>query len=210
MKLQPGAIVVLVLGLGIAFFSMVSTKPSSCTIQYEGLKKAIKGQFAFAEEGSSKREMFSASITSCRFGNSKGACLKFFELVQALQLQLNLMDKSCLSDLNSTEVKSYLGRAFNLFIQLGWGERPTEVGQFSWLSQAEVALFCQVKGQLVQMAGEASLDAQFKQVAPSLPGLDKELEAVACDKCTPEQLAGQANAISRAKSLSLLMVKCQN
>jgi hypothetical protein len=210
-KLHPFLIVLLVLGAGALLIPVLSPAPSVCTVQFEALKKSLAGVFfPIEKDGKKQRAAFKSSIQLCREGNSRGACMSFFDSVNSLNLQVNLMEASCLGDLKSTELTDFFKSAFDLYLQLGWGDFPVKVGQFSWLTSTEVKQFCQVKRHLQQIAGAELLEDRFTMVAATLPGVGQALDLFSCEDCSTEEASAQRLSSQSARNRSLLIVKCSN
>lgn len=172
--LSRGTLATLAIGAGILFIVFSNPPRSVCHSQIEYLKEQQRG-FLFSREDA--KFEFTPSIKksgeSCRQADTPGACYELFSKMRILMRDLQTVPKECASRVGKLEeIKNAMWSTVRLMTNSAWGKAPPSSFQekYGWLDQADIALYCSLKFQIIRFYGESEWASYRETLFTSLPG----------------------------------------
>ena len=138
---------------------LINPPHSVCDSQKEIFNKNVENYLLIdpAKKKVIKKNRFTVYLDHCRYDGKMGSCFDFFQTLKSLTRELKTVSSQCVGPLGGQpEVRKAIWDGAALMVRLAWGEEPpsTFVERVGWLSEAEVALFCQIKTQATRAFGE--------------------------------------------------------
>lgn len=168
--LAIGAIII-----GFLFFLLNDPPRTVCDVQMEIFKKEQE-KFLYPSESGVRKPEIDKDFERCRQGAGPGGCFELFRKLKKLAVDLENLPGECVSDAASHgEIQKGVWGSLKLMVLLAWGETPplSYVRRNGWLDTSDVALFCKLKTQAVEIFGREAW-IQFRDQATSgLPGADR-------------------------------------
>ena len=164
--------------IGIGLILLLKPPHSKCDTQKELFRENVQKYFfiEYKKRELIKKNRFTSTLNECRFDGKPGSCFDFFDLLRKLNRELVTVSDQCMSEIvGAVEIKSALWDGAEVMTRLAWGEKPPDsyAERQGWLSEADIALFCGVKRQLIRAFGSERWrkfrESQFKK----LPGADQ-------------------------------------
>jgi hypothetical protein len=208
---------ILILGVllsGVIVLFVLNPPHSVCDTVVDTFRESLKGVIYPRKED---KRTFPPKILQaqevCEQGVTTGACFDYFAILKLVAKQISKAPKECAPNLYEiSEVKKVIDIGIEKMILMAWGEQPPEPGptRFGWFQEAEIALFCLLRGTLERSLGEEGVTAFRRKIFAKLPG---SLPIVGKD---PTQLAIAGDlAVSKFTeeeiwARSLFSVRCDN
>lgn len=149
-KIPRPFIVFLALAFGVAGLFYFQPPPSICdplvtqfrrTFQGELFPRRVKDQIIPAT--------FKKTLDDCRYGNSSGACFKYFDLLKRVAAFVHRSPSECAPEMaqDLSSLKSMFENGMNLMAHFAWGAGPgvNPVEKVGWFKEYEVSVFCEIK-----------------------------------------------------------------
>lgn len=170
-------LVVLVLGVGIAFIILASPPHTVCESQTEVFHEA-QSRFLFLND---KRPQLKTSkyrelVDQCKRTNDPGGCYELFQETRMMLRDLQAVPSDCIEQVGDIpEVKKAITEVEDLLVRLAWTDKPptTYHMKFGWLDTADISLYCLLKQQWIDTYGEEDFEAFREKLFHQLPGADK-------------------------------------
>jgi len=222
-QIPKPVLVALVLLAGVALIPLLSTPHSICDTQ---LKVLEENQAGFIYPKTEKKSQIPAAYervyNSCynsKVANSPGGCSAYFELIRKLVLDLRSVPKECSSQVKNTEpIFKALTQSLKVFVEIGWGDPPTEENpdfklSTAWLELSDLEIFCGVRDEWIRFFGKEDLLEQKNAILKNLPGELKKYEVGEdgtreCLNCDYLKKAVDQFEESQIQSRSLFSVNC--
>lgn len=172
-SLPKTVLAVLALVVGFIFIILNDPPKSICTVQLEIFKDAQK-RLLYKEEikGVNRPAQIDELLRICRASNSPGGCNELFFKLKTLNKDLNSVPSQCSSTVGGeTPVRDYMWKSYRLIVELAWGSKPPSgyERRFAWLDSADLALFCDMKENLIRLYGEQRHKEFQEEMFQSLP-----------------------------------------
>lgn len=202
--------------LGIVLFMLYSPPHSVCDTQAATLRETQAGNLFATQEGKAKNTIPPALVRAkeaCQLGNSAGSCYEYFMVLKKVADDVAKGSSECTAQLfEINEVKSALNDGVEMMVRLAWGVKPPEPGleRFGWLQEAEVAIFCRLKGVYIRAKGEDAWVALRQQVAAKLPGEDLVPSSDPAQFMMESKKATETLSEQEIWSRSLFSVRCDS
>ncbi len=197
---------------GILLIFLLSPPHSVCDTQEATMRETQAGNiFGTVEKKKKIPPVVVRTKEACQLGNSPGSCYEYFMVLKKVVDDLSKASSECTAQLFSiNEVKSALNDGIELMVRLAWGVKPPEPGfdRFGWMQEAELAIFCRLKGIYIRAEGEDAWGALRNRIATKLPG--EEIPP----SSDPSQVTAEARKASELLSeqdiwnRSLFSVRC--
>lgn len=165
------------IAIGVFFIFILNPPYDQCKIQIESFKESQQG-FLYPKPTklSSSPASFQKLYDNCKKTNNPGGCFTFFDQMQELLRDSDMVPLSCTKKLASVPaLKLAVWKALELTVQLAWGEKPpaSYVQRLSWLSRQEVKIYCELKQKAIDIYGKPEWDNFREKMFKTLPGADK-------------------------------------
>jgi hypothetical protein len=158
-KLFPQWVVVLLLlGCGIILFYVVAPPHTVCDSQIE-IFQSSQTPFLYldAKKTYLKTSGYEKSTTTCKLGNSHGACREMVDGLRKMLLDIKTVPSECYEKLSDiSEVKSAIWNSLTLFSQIAWGEKPppSAYEKVGWFDAFHLHTFCSLKRVAIELYTE--------------------------------------------------------
>lgn len=172
-SLPKTILAVLALVVGFVFIVLNDPPKSVCTVQLEIFKDAQK-RFLYKETINevNRPALIDEQLKICRAANGPGGCNELFFKLKTLSKDLNSVPSQCASTVGGeTEVNNYLWKSYRLIVELAWGPTPPSGydRRFAWLDSADLALFCDLKENLIRLYGDERHKKFQEEMFQTLP-----------------------------------------
>lgn len=172
-SLPKTILAVLALVVGFVFIILNDPPKSVCSVQL-GLFKEAQKRFLYTETKNNVKRaaLVEEQLQICRASNSPGGCNELFFNLKRLNKDLDSVPSQCASTIGGeTEVSNYLWKSYRLMVELAWGAKPPSgyERRFSWFDAADLALFCDLKENLIRLYGEDRHRNFQEEMFQSLP-----------------------------------------
>lgn len=201
------------ISLGIFIFMIYSPPHTVCDTQASSLRESQVGNiFPSTVKKNKIPPVLAKHKESCQLGNSAGSCYEYFMVLKKVADDVSKASSECTTELfDINEVKAALNDGIEMMVRLAWGVKPPEPGmeRFGWLQDADIAIFCRLKGVYIRAKGEPAWVEFRKKVYEKLPG---EEVAVSSDPTQVMVEARKATALMQEQDIwsrSLFSVRCE-
>ncbi|XGC81602.1 hypothetical protein ACES2L_03800 [Bdellovibrio bacteriovorus] len=200
--------------IGIGVFMLISPPHTVCDTQAATFKELQQGNiFATTVKKSKIPPVIVRAKEACQLGNSAGSCYEYFMVLKKVADDIGKSSSECTSQVfNINEVKAAMNDGIELMVRLAWGTKPPEPGleRFGWMQEAEVAIFCRLRGVYLRANGEEGWAALRQRISAKLPGEEVEIStdpaAVAVEPKKAKDLLSEQDIWNR----SLFSVRCDS
>ncbi|MCM2280870.1 MAG: hypothetical protein NDI61_03375 [Bdellovibrionaceae bacterium] len=158
--------------LGFLFFMLNDPPKTVCDIQLEVFQKEQEKFLYPAAKGVRKPEI-DKDLEMCRLGAGPGGCFELFRKLRKLAVDIENIPRQCTEDAaQRAEIRKGIWGSLKLMVMLAWGERPplTYVQKNGWLDASDVALYCRLKQQAVELFGREAWMGFRDSSTKDLPG----------------------------------------
>lgn len=99
-----------------------------------------------------------------------------------------------------------------LMVRLAWGVKPPEPGfdRFGWMQEAELAIFCRLKGIYLRAEGEEAWVALRNRIATKLPGEEVSPSSDPSQVTVEARKASELLSEQEIWNRSLFSVRCDS
>jgi hypothetical protein len=167
----PKALLVF-LALFISLMLIIIAQPfhTACQSQLEVIKANQTG-FLFLDEKIKYRKTtgYEKAVEVCKYGNSSGGCLDFFNGMKRVYRDLEFVGGDCTSEiLGESIINKTLWDSTELMVQLAWGSKPpaSYLERQGWFDTFHLSTFCDLKRLLITHYGKdrwsSFIDGQLK------------------------------------------------
>lgn len=172
-SLPKSILAVLALVVGFIFIILNDPPTGVCSVQLEIFKEAQK-RLLYKEtiNGVNRPAQMDELLRICRESNGPGGCNELFFKLKTLSKDITSAPSQCASTIaGETEVNNYLWKSYRLMVELAWGSRPPSgyESRFGWLDSADLALFCDLKDNLIRLYGVERHKKFQEEMFQSLP-----------------------------------------
>jgi hypothetical protein len=153
------------------------------------------------------------ALDSCYLGRSSGACYEYFHILKTLSKFVVSANSECRQRIyNISDIKTRLIEGAENLVLLAWGDYPPEdvAVKFGILQDADVALFCYVKGAVIAGSSEADWQNLRKKLSKKLPGEKPKLPENPKEGIAPARSASEVLSELEIWNKSLFSVRCDN
>lgn len=158
--------------LGFLFFLLNDPPKTVCDVQLDIFQKE-QDRFLYPSASGVQKPEIDKAFEVCRQGAGPGDCFDLFRKLKKLALDVENIPRQCTGAASGrSEVKKGIWGSLKLMVMLAWGERPplTYVQRQGWLDTSDVALFCRLKHQAVEIFGREAWIGFREAVVKDLPG----------------------------------------
>ncbi len=177
-SLSRGTLAALSIGLAIVVILYMDPPHSLCNSEKEQFMSA---QENFLNPDPSLKKAFKKKAKStqerlyfrCKDSQSSGGCLEFFLKLKPFMSDFEVVSGQCRKSMyRQKKVKQVFTQSLTLMALLAWGSEPPSSPQqkYSWLDQADIALFCKLKKLSRMSLSESSWNQQQEKILQQLPG----------------------------------------
>lgn len=173
-KSPPLLIAICVIAAATFLIIYMNPMHSVCDIQVAALRQGMEGYMYPKNIGDKyKPAIFADARKSCREGNSSGACDDYFSVQRQLIRELNKVNAECIPAVaEQNAYRDVLGGALVILAAAAWGDKLPESSEerLGWLTEGELALFCDVKKNYLKFYGKEALTQVENRTFKDLPG----------------------------------------
>ena len=176
-KIPRPLIVFLALALGVVGFFYFKPPPSLCDPLVTQFRRAFQGElFPRRVQDQVIPATFRKSLDDCRFGNSSGACYRYFDLLRRVSAFIHRAPGDCAAEMAESiaALQGLLEKALNLMAHFAWGAGPgvNPVDKVGWFKEYEVSVFCEIKRSYQILYGEEAWFKFIGSVIETLPSVE--------------------------------------
>lgn len=203
-----------VIFLGSIFIFLTQPKREDCAISVENFRSRHQlDLYSQPQKNLALPPRLRGALDNCRSGNNSGACLDAGQILLSLVQTLNTADTKCLHQIAAENpVRGALLAGMGLYIQIAWGEKPPDrrgqIAEGTWLEFSDLALFCRLKTQFVQLYGQEALKASELAFLANLVGDEPIMQEEECLNCAQRKSAIETLGFEEARRRSLLALNC--
>ncbi|MFN9066926.1 MAG: hypothetical protein ACK5V3_06840 [Bdellovibrionales bacterium] len=208
---------ILVLGaiiLGISIFMFLSPPHTICDTAHAEVTGSLIGiTRPLKVKKQTHPPKINNALDSCYSGRSSGACYEYFHILKTLAKFVISSNSECRNRIfNISDIKSRLIEGAENLVLLAWGDYPPEdvAVKFGILQDADVALFCYIKGAVIAGSSEQDWQSLRKKLSKKLPGERPKLPENPKDGITPARNAAEVLSELEIWNKSLFSVRCEN
>lgn len=161
--------------IGFLFFLLNDPPKTVCDVQLEIFEKE-QDRFLYPSSSGVRKPEIDRDLEQCRLIAGPGGCLELFRKLKKLVVDVENIPRECASEAGGRpEIQKGLWGSLRLMVMLAWGEKPpiSYVQRNGWLDTSDVALFCKLKVQAVEIFGRDAWMRFRDSIGTSLPGADK-------------------------------------
>ena len=173
--MSRGTLATVAIAAGILFIIFSDPPQTLCQSQLNFLKEQQKG-FLFAagaKEKAVRGGNFQQMAQYCQRGDGPGACYEVFAKMRVVVRDLASVPEECTGAVaDIPEIKQALWGTVQYMSKAAWGKVPPAgyLEKLGWLDQADVALFCGLKTQIIRFYGNSAWDNYRETLFTDLPG----------------------------------------
>jgi hypothetical protein len=173
LSLPKGLLVFLALFISLMLIFIAQPPHTACQSQYEVFKNGQTGfLFLDKKQAYKKTTGYQKAVELCKYGNSSGSCLDFFDGVKRVHRDLGSVPSDCSSDvMDNSTLSAFLWESAELIVQLAWGSRApaSYMERAGWLDTYHLAIFCDLKRLLQQHYGQERWNSFIEKQLHNLP-----------------------------------------
>lgn len=156
---------------GTILFYFYDPPHSICSTQIESYKKSLKGKiYGYKDQKNIIPAKIKKAVEVCRDGKSIGSCIEYFELINAMMVNLNQVELECMEELFSTQdILDTLKRFYVITSVLAWGDEMPKETKTNWFSESNILVYCKVKKNLEQYLPKEDFDALTDGILNTFP-----------------------------------------
>lgn len=172
LSLPKAVLVFLALFVSLMVLLVVQPPHTACQSQLEVFRQGQTGFLYLDKKLKYKTKTgYERAVELCKYGNSPGGCLDFFNGLKRVQRDLEFVPSECASQvLDVDSVRKTLWDSAELIVQLAWGSRApaSYFERVGWYDSYHLAVFCDLKRLLINRYGQqrwtSFIDTQLKSL----------------------------------------------
>lgn len=194
MSLPKAIIVFLALFVSLMLIMTLQPPHTACNSQFEVFQASQTGFLYLDPKISYKKTTgYEKSIELCKYGNSPGGCLDFFNGIKKFHRDLEAIPHDCASEvMGNATISALVWESLEFMVQLAWGTKApaSSYERAGWFDTYHLSIFCDLKRLVINQYGNDSwsrfVDEQLKALpqAQSLPrneSWQRSVLSVSCD-----------------------------
>lgn len=208
---------VLVLGvilIGIVVIMVISPPHSICdTIKSEVTASLVGITRPLKIKKQTHPARITAALESCYIGRSAGACYDYFQILKGLAKHVQSATAECRPEiLGISDIKNRMTEGIENLVLLAWGDYPPESPneRFGILQDADISLFCYMKGAFISGSSENKWHDLRKKMSKRLPGEKVKLPDDPKEGLAKPRPASEILSELDIWNKSLFSVRCEN
>ncbi|MEQ1875517.1 MAG: hypothetical protein ABL958_02650 [Bdellovibrionia bacterium] len=172
LSLPKAIIVFLALFVSLLVIMILQPPHTACNSQFEIFQASQMGFLYLDPKVTYKKTTgYEKSIELCKYGNSPGGCLDFFNGIKKLQKDLESVPGDCASEVSgNSSISKPVWDSLTFMVQLAWGSRPpgSYLERAGWFDTYHLSIFCDLKRLAIAQYGRDSwsrfVDTQLKSL----------------------------------------------
>jgi len=149
LSLPKAIIVFLALFVSLAVIMVLQPPHTACNSQFEIFQASQTG-FLFLDPKVTYKKTtgYDKAVELCKYANSPGGCLDFFNGVRKLQKDLDGVPSDCASEVTGNSlVYKAVWDSLTFMVQLAWGSRApaSYLERTGWFDNYHLSIFCDLK-----------------------------------------------------------------
>jgi hypothetical protein len=200
LSLPKAIIVFLALFVSLMIIMILQPPHTACNSQFEVFQASQTGFLYLDPKITYKKTTgLDKSIELCKYANSPGGCLDFFNGMKKLHRDLDAIPTDCANEvMGDSSIQQPLWGALEFMVQLAWGTKPPESSfeRAGWFDNYHLAVFCDLKRLAINRYGNDSwsrfVDAQLKvlpqsQTLPRNESWQRSVLSFPCDSLVAQR-----------------------
>lgn len=170
-KLDSKLLPFIVIFLGSIFFFFNDPPHSICSTQIESYKKSLRGKiYGYMAQKNVIPAKIKKAVEACREGKSSGSCIDYFDLINAMMVNLNQIETTCLGELFlEKDILDTLKKFFLISSVLAWGDEVPKESKTNWFSDSNILVYCKVKKSLEENMPKEEYDSLVGSILGTFP-----------------------------------------